>query len=46
VASLRLRIEDIERDRVGEAVNAANGSQTAPRVFNEQYALATAPRIK
>jgi hypothetical protein len=46
MASLRLRIEGIERDRVGEAVDAVNGSQTAPGVFNEQYALATAPRTK
>jgi hypothetical protein len=28
------------------AVHGANGSQTAPVVLNEQYALGTAPRTK
>jgi hypothetical protein len=39
-------MEGVEKDRVGDAVDGANGSQTAPGVFNEQYALATAPRTK
>jgi hypothetical protein len=41
VASAQLRVEG-ESDRV----DGANGSQTAPVVFHEHYALATAPKTK
>ena|GEM_PF-4731908 len=41
---MRLRIERVKV--IAQGVHGANGSHTGPAVFNEHYALGTAPRTK